>query len=320
MNIASPTVHPNRRYTLNETYFDRIDTEEKAYWLGLLAADGYVADNGHIELGLSGEEDRCMLEEFARAIGSNAPIKQHKLKYPNAKPAYRVGLCSAPLRDALIRLGVTPRKSLTLQFPTSDQVPPHLLRHFVRGYFDGDGSVSHKRDGGFSLGVTSSPDFIQRLALVLEEATGVIPHIERSKYERCHHVKVGGPFVTLLILDWLYRDSTVHLPRKQAKYTLCKRLVLDKLATPHHFYNLYSHPGTMDNAARCAKVLNVPFDMEAYDGLSIPKTVQQEVIELYREGLGVQRISKRLGHSKRVVHNTLSRNGVKMRPSNRPGS
>ena len=302
----------SRRYTLNESYFDIIDTEEKAYWLGLLGADGYVSRRSNsIELGLSGEEEKELLHRFARALGTNAPISPHRLKYTGAQAAHRLTISSARMKASLVRHGITPVKSLTYQLNRS--LPPHLFRHYLRGYFDGDGSVSIKLKGGVLVGVTSSPMFIAGLAQEIKAQLGLEAHVERPTDRRCRNLKIGGNFVSFLFLDWLYRDATIYLPRKHAKYVRCRDAVIERLTNPHQFYNLYTHPKVMTHASRCAAILGISFEMSQYNGLSISPKEQLAIIALYQEGYGIPFISRRFSCSNRLILNVLERNNIPRR-------
>lgn len=75
----------------------------------------------------------------------------------------RFSVMSKHFKERLIELGCTPRKSLTLQFPTEKQVPREFIVPFLRGYYDGDGVLSH--DGGatrlvLNTGILGTEDFI----------------------------------------------------------------------------------------------------------------------------------------------------------------
>lgn len=120
----------------NEHIFDKIDTEEKAYWLGFLYADGYVESNGNtIELSLK-SSDIHHLEKFRDFL--NFDKTKHIFK---DSIRCRIAFRNKHIKQSLIKLGCIPRKSLTITFPSLDQVPVHLHRHFIRGYVDVDGSV-----------------------------------------------------------------------------------------------------------------------------------------------------------------------------------
>ena len=136
------------KYYYNEDYFKKIDTAEKAYWLGFLYADGCITrfyrneklKSMSLELTLQ-DEDCDHLIKFKNALESNVPI-QHKIINRKYKSDRIVINCTSMCRD-LIKLGCTPVKSLTLEFPNNDILPEEYVRDFIRGYFDGDGGVSY---------------------------------------------------------------------------------------------------------------------------------------------------------------------------------
>lgn len=125
-----------RKYSLDETYFDNIDTSEKAYWLGFIAADGCVQNNERVyclEIALQ-KRDRDHLLKFAEHIGSDSPVT------PTVQNM-RIRLHSRHLMESLANLGIFPRKSLIVE-PWDG--PLELMPSYWRGLFDGDGCI-HKR-------------------------------------------------------------------------------------------------------------------------------------------------------------------------------
>ena len=93
--------------------FETIDTEEKAYWLGFLYADGSVGSNDdRIELGLA-ERDLHHIEKFRDFIGIN-----NKISYREKTKSYRYAFKSQNCKQDLINKGCVPRKSLILKYPT----------------------------------------------------------------------------------------------------------------------------------------------------------------------------------------------------------
>lgn len=93
--------------------FETIDTEEKAYWLGFLYADGSVGSNDdRIELGLA-ERDFHHIEKFRNFIGIN-----NKISYREKTKSYRYAFKSQNCKQDLINKGCVPRKSLILKYPT----------------------------------------------------------------------------------------------------------------------------------------------------------------------------------------------------------
>jgi hypothetical protein len=136
-----------QKHKCNEAFFSRIDTERKAYWLGMMYADGNVIHHSYsfqIRLTLT-EDDGYLVEEFKRDLEAVHKISIWKSHgYNNSRPLKVLAISSRQMFEDLGRLGCYPRKSLTLKFPTMDQVPDHLIRHFMRGYFDGDGCITFK--------------------------------------------------------------------------------------------------------------------------------------------------------------------------------
>lgn len=131
-----------RKYNFNESFFCTIDTESKAYWLGFMYADGYVnSQKTSCEISLK-EGDREHLYKLLKDIEGDMPIT-HTYKISNGKnyKGGRVTLNSEVLKDSLIHKGCLENKSLILKFPRYDIVPKELMRHFIRGYFDGDGCL-----------------------------------------------------------------------------------------------------------------------------------------------------------------------------------
>ena len=114
-----------------------------AYVLGFFAADGCMIQNnrdGHfIEFHIN---DRDILVAIQRAVESNHKISVRVRKNPKHKVGYRIQLGSKEMYKDLLSLGMCSRKSLALQMPT---VPQKYFKHFLRGYFDGDGCVYFKK-------------------------------------------------------------------------------------------------------------------------------------------------------------------------------
>lgn len=134
----------------NEHVFDTIDTEEKAYWLGFIYADGYISytptESGvkskyGFELSLK-YSDAEHLHKFNKFMEHN----KDNVKLDSKASRCRWFVANKHLWETLNDYGCTYRKSLTLQFPdTSIFTSPSLIRHFIRGYFDGDGCISYSK-------------------------------------------------------------------------------------------------------------------------------------------------------------------------------
>ena len=126
------------RFSVNEVFFDRW-SNEMAYVLGFLYADGSMEDapriRGRYVRVTNTDKDRIIT--IKRLLGSRHTItKDHTDRGHKTRYLLRIG--NQSLYDRLVVLGLTPRKSLTMLFPT---VPRKYLGTFTRGYFDGDGCV-----------------------------------------------------------------------------------------------------------------------------------------------------------------------------------
>ena len=226
-NINRDCSKMNRKYTLNEHYFDNINTPNKAYILGFLYADGNVySPKSTIRLALH-EDDKEILEKINNEIGSN-----HKLKYSVSKDrgdgynycnTYAVEVYSTHMCKVLNDLGCMDNKSLKLKYPTflSDE----LHRHFIRGYFDGDGSFCNhksKKNGRQPLiTITSTNDFCIECQRIIRELINIpCGNIYDAS---CHNgitkvLSFSGGNQVKIFLDWLYEDAELYLKRKYDRY------------------------------------------------------------------------------------------------------
>lgn len=201
------------KYTLNKDAFKIIDTEEKAYWLGFLYADGYVNDAKGLELTLAAK-DLEHIKEFRKFMQSDSNIT-----FQEATNSYRLCLYSIELAKDLTRLGCYQNKSLTLKFPTEDQVPSHLIHHFMRGYFDGDGCISqNKKQKVFSVIGTS--DFLDKYEEILLTALKKDTRNKRYKQGQAFSIVYGGNLQVNKIYNYLYNKATIFLKRKQQKFAV----------------------------------------------------------------------------------------------------
>ena len=197
------------------THFENIDTEEKAYWLGFLYADGYVnANEDKIELCLA-EKDFHHLEKFKNFIGL-----PNKICYRATTKAYRYSFRSTNCKQDLIKQGCVPKKSLILHFPTTEQVSDALLRHFLRGYFDGDGWFTNT-ELCFEAGFISSQDFINSFLAKIESFIDVkidstVKNVHRENGAKKY--SFYSKHDVTVFLDFLYQDSSIYLDRKYEHY------------------------------------------------------------------------------------------------------
>ena len=216
----------NRRFYRNQHYFDKIDTPNKAYVLGILYADGcnHVARNS-IHLHLQ-EEDKEILEKIKEELEYEGNLRFNPLheKNNNHKNSYILNICDEYMSKKLEELGVTKAKSLTLTFPTF--LSEDLLSHFVRGYFDGDGCVYYyEKLQTCQTQTCGTRDFCEHLSGILC-SLGIKNNIKHPK--QCHEntvvLSTSGNKSTYQFLSWLYNNADLKMDRKYQKYLyFCKR-------------------------------------------------------------------------------------------------
>ena len=203
----------NKRPFPNRYIFDKIDSEEKAYWLGFLYADGSVGStDNRVELGLA-EQDKAHIEKFKQFINLD-----NKISYRQASKSYRYTFKDKIFKEILIKQGCVPKKSLILKFPTEEQVPRELIRHFIRGYFDGDGCFCNTPDC-FEASFIGTEEFIKECLYNLPKELNInlsIKDVHRKdgakKYAFYSYSDVFN------FLSFMYEDCSIYLDRKYQKY------------------------------------------------------------------------------------------------------
>lgn len=205
--------------TFDIDVFDTIDTEEKAYWLGFLYADGCVSDQNQISLELK-LLDAEHLHKFKTFLQSSLEVK---LDFGKLKRC-RFSICNVHTASKLGELGCVPRKSFILEFPNENKVPPHLQIPFIRGYFDGDGSLSYNFTDTVKTHITVSTSFIGT-KIFLEYLENVLS--QHDIFFNWYHDKRHNDVIftidnnksnSVKLLNLLYTNSNIHLDRKYLKY------------------------------------------------------------------------------------------------------
>lgn len=203
-------------YPRNEYYFYSIDTREKAYWLGFLYADGSTSSKNYcVSITLTDEEH---LFKFKTAIGAiNHTIGSYEdERFPNAKRLYTFSIKDKQLWSDLVKWGCVPNKSLILK--KIPNIPRDFIPDFIRGYFDGDGSLNYSKATKFyRINFSSgSKDFL----LDIKKEVGA-EHISLQKHKEreVYSFQIMGRKQVLRVLDYLYNTSEENT-RLDRKYNL----------------------------------------------------------------------------------------------------
>jgi len=219
IKIRNPS-EARQEYEINNNIFESINCEWKAYFLGFLLADGNVHRNV-ISITLN-SKDREVLDIFNNIIFNNKkPLyitkpsesvrKNGKIVQEGEKVSFQIN--NKKICEDLLKWGLTPRKSSNVKFP--ENFPEHLLNHFIRGYFDGDGWIMEKQTTN-EFGVISSESFIVSLKEVLEKRLNIKCYIYIEKEMR--RLKAFRKEYILKLNEYLYKDSTIFLNRKRNKF------------------------------------------------------------------------------------------------------
>lgn len=199
-------------------YFDRIDTPDKAYWLGFLSADGSLIatpahpEGNHITVRLA-VRDKSHLVKLKAATGATAGVHEGVSRgfgKPTASANLTIG--SRRLTDALIALGIHPRKSAIVE-PWDG--PADLMPHFWRGLFDGDGSLARKSPVLWSAILCGSEPCVRGFRAWAAGLTGTTatPYFRTG----CWYVSISGRHMVAKLVRAMYEDAPVSLDRKQER-------------------------------------------------------------------------------------------------------
>lgn len=208
---------PDGKKQVDSHYFDEINTEAKAYWLGFLTADGYVSDTNTIELCLA-EADKEHVEKFKKAISSKHAISLKKTNL-NGKEflSYRISIKDTIMANTLRSYGLTSDKSYTAYIPN---IPNELMRHYIRGLFDGDGSIMIRSSNSNLLNtslISGSPQMIEDFCNVVKKYIGIDMNIRDTR--GLTEARLSHQYKIKSFIDWIYGESTIYLTRKYNKIT-----------------------------------------------------------------------------------------------------
>ncbi len=196
----------NTKYLLNVNYFDTIDTEDKAYWLGFLMADGHL-DHGRITIKLA-FKDIEILENLKKCLDytGNIKIEIRDTNFKKQSESAVLSIASVELVRKLSLYIPIGRKSNLIRFPDLQE---DLIIHFIRGYFDGDGYVVKTRS---LIGFCGNPIFIEELKLLLNINGGY-----QGKTDNYCEL-IYGKKSSKILADLMWKNANIYLNRKKHDY------------------------------------------------------------------------------------------------------
>jgi len=220
----------SHRFTqFNETVFDAIDTPNKAYWLGFIYADGCNApDVNTVRIGLKGSDDGH-LKKAAIFFGLSEDKVTRKIRNDGADVT-NLNLYSKHLCQRCTEVGVPKSKSLIAEYPL--WLDKRLHRHFIRGVFDGDGSIKMaSKTGEWNASFVGTENTIRAIVDIVENELSIHSYIAHVSDNNTWTSEVTGNQQVFRFCSWLYEgsDSSIYLDRKHERFLKLTEWIEKKL-------------------------------------------------------------------------------------------
>lgn len=219
-------------YTCDYHYFDEINTEEKAYWLGFLTADGWINKNDKNNAGVTGIElqygDIDHLKKFNKSIGGNYQITDRWKPCPiSTKDKDKkhhmccIRIFSLTMYNSLFNKGFTKDKSYDCHIP---YIREDLMKHYIRGYFDGDGCFCFTNQSFHINFITASKALNDDIVKILQskEFNFIESNYTTDFNTIMYKIDIHRQQDKINFLDWIYQDCNIYLDRKYKKYLKVK--------------------------------------------------------------------------------------------------
>lgn len=177
------------KYSVNETFFEIIDSKEKAYMLGFLYADGCISDTSQrksykVQISLQ-QDDKEILEKFKNLIEYTGELRKIEppKKYPNRKIQYQLSIENKIFYTNLYNHGLVPRKSYCATFPY--EIGNEFYKSFILGIYDGDGCLYHyNRNNQCNISFTGTSELINVIGDIIEKELGIKKQIHLAQNSR----------------------------------------------------------------------------------------------------------------------------------------
>lgn len=221
-----------KKYNVNNFIFSGPLDEEKAYWIGFIAADGCVGKDNRIQVKLK-EQDYRHIEKFKKFLNYDGIIEKRSsqlgksIRKKGLKKYYNVNLVRAyspKICEDLKQYGIVRNKSLILKFP--ENIPHELIRHYIRGYIDGDGcwSSDNQKYPTMTLTIVSTKEFLKKINEIFI-SNGLVKQFNKIKSpSKIYALAFGGNKQIKKIAEWLYYNSNTYLDRKK-KYLVDNNII-----------------------------------------------------------------------------------------------
>lgn len=210
--VADKQLHNRRKKDVNIAFF-KVWGMEMAYTLGFICSDGYIHPT--LNSFVIYNTDYDILNKMKAAMSAEKEIAC----YEKTK-VYRLDISQKEIVKDLLKLGLTPAKSLTLKFP---EVPNEYLSHFIRGYYDGNGYIQFKQTGNkpqITVRIsTGSKDFAEGAIEAISKNEGISGSIHIIKGEKNNYYNVDFyGYNAIRFISWIYWNADgFYLAQKHDK-------------------------------------------------------------------------------------------------------
>lgn len=211
------------KHSLNQDFFDSM-TNEAAWVLGVLATDGHLYESRNLYRAALSMCDKDVIEKIKCCLECSSPIRVKRRKGKNHKDQYSLDF-SLYNTSKIIKYIPSGHKTWIVPFP---DIAPRFTPHFIRGCWDGDGSIIfRKRNNKEYLRmsfVSGSSNLINGISKALKEYLGLIVTPNKNKNIMCIDI---GHQKSMVLGEWLYKDSEgIRMERKYENYLLGSQIQL----------------------------------------------------------------------------------------------
>lgn len=225
-------------YTFDKNYFDKINSKDKAYWIGFIWCDGYLSyrnrngcESYDLKLSLS-SEDINHLYLFKSYLKSNHIVKEYEIKngFDTKNKESRLLICNKYFGKNLYeKYGLIPNRYITNKLINS--IPYEFRYHFIRGIFDAEGTITRKfieykktTAYEYSISFSTYEELLKYINDVFLQDQLTETHYKLSKRHSdgdcyCRCLRITGNNIVTKILNKIYEDSeNLNLERKYSRY------------------------------------------------------------------------------------------------------
>lgn len=202
------TVVDFEAYSINDKFWEHIETEEQAWALGLMITDGWVNKN-YFALQLI---DLETVEKFKTILQYGGKITTRLSKFENRQDQYNITINNTKMVKDLEKFGVVRAKSFDTFLPGFDLVPEHLYPPLLRGLYEGDGSIRKNNlviTGTHKL-LTGIQDFWRMIFPNIEFSLQYQSQTGKDTYNLCLYRNDG----IKRCLDFIYNGAKWYMQRK----------------------------------------------------------------------------------------------------------